>query len=304
MRAQAHTFDRAGNPVRVTVDVCLGLPGFHLVGAGDTRERDTATRIKAALHNSGYEFPCRRITVNLAPINARPGGEETDLAIACALLAASGQCDPAALAHIGLYGALSLDGSLRATERPAALAAHAAANNLAAVIHDTSGEPPASRSGVELLRARDLRGTLQTLGAHQAGVITLRANATVRIAVNTISERVESVSIGWPRHPRAEAGTPRSREQRAITIARAGQWPPSTLEDRGDGWHEPRCGVMLEARHATAVAVACDVLEAHRRELTDPQAARQALRALREIRASWDSVPRPARITVPEPTAL
>src|SRR4029078_5466622 len=71
-------------------------------------------RFRAALSNSGYEFPQRRITANLAPADLRKAGPGFDLAIAAAILAATGQLPPHALADGALPGELALDGSIRA----------------------------------------------------------------------------------------------------------------------------------------------------------------------------------------------
>ena len=68
-----------------------GLPGFAIVGLADAAVREARERIQAAIRNSGYEFPARRITANLAPGDVRKAGPGLDLALACAVLAASGQ---------------------------------------------------------------------------------------------------------------------------------------------------------------------------------------------------------------------
>ncbi len=77
---------------RVTVEVDLrqGLPAFSVVGLGDKAVREARERVRAALLNSGFEFPQRRITANLAPAYLRKAGPGFDLAIAVGILAASG----------------------------------------------------------------------------------------------------------------------------------------------------------------------------------------------------------------------
>src|SRR4029077_5637710 len=92
--ATAHTFTLDGisaRPVRVEVDVHRGLPGFALVGLPDGAVRQARERVRAALVNCGFEFPLQRIVVNLAPASLRKAGPGMDLAIASALLSASGQ---------------------------------------------------------------------------------------------------------------------------------------------------------------------------------------------------------------------
>src|SRR5580692_9578188 len=101
MLARAHTFTIDGLQTRhvlVEVDVRRGLPAFTIVGLADAAVREARERVRAAILNSGYEFPARRITANLAPGDVRKAGPGLDLALACALLAASGQVPPQALA--------------------------------------------------------------------------------------------------------------------------------------------------------------------------------------------------------------
>src|SRR3712207_6197715 len=77
--------------VTVEVDVRRGLPGFTLVGLPDTAVREARERVRAAMLNTGLEFPQQRLTANLAPADVRKAGPSFDLALAIALLAASGQ---------------------------------------------------------------------------------------------------------------------------------------------------------------------------------------------------------------------
>src|ERR1044072_7545833 len=90
--AQTFTLDGiSARPVRVEVDVHRGLPGFAIVGLPDAAVREARERVRAALVNCGFEFPLRRIVVNLAPASLRYAEPGTDLGIAAALLSASGQ---------------------------------------------------------------------------------------------------------------------------------------------------------------------------------------------------------------------
>jgi magnesium chelatase family protein len=127
MLARAHAFTIDGlhtRHVSVEVDVRRGLPGFTIVGLADAAVREARERITAAILNSGYEFPARRITANLAPGDVRKAGSGLDLALACAVLAAAGQLPAAALERVALFGELALDGTVRAT-RGALAVAHA-----------------------------------------------------------------------------------------------------------------------------------------------------------------------------------
>jgi magnesium chelatase family protein len=99
--------------VTVEVDVRRGLPAFTLVGLPDRAVRESRERVRAAVQNTGLEFPLKRITVNLAPAHVRKAGPGFDLAIAVGVLAASGQVPGAALERCALCGELSLSGELR-----------------------------------------------------------------------------------------------------------------------------------------------------------------------------------------------
>jgi magnesium chelatase family protein len=114
--ARVTTFAITGiDPRRVTVEVDLrvGLPSFTIVGLGDRAVREARERVRAAVLNSGFEFPARRLTVNLAPASLRKAGPGFDLAIATAVLAASGQVPAEALERFAVFGELSLGGELR-----------------------------------------------------------------------------------------------------------------------------------------------------------------------------------------------
>jgi magnesium chelatase family protein len=116
MLARVTTFAIDGvEPRRISVEVDIrpGLPAFTIVGLGDTAVRESRERVRAAIQNSGFEFPQRRITANLAPASLRKAGPGFDAAVALAILAASGQLKPALLADVAVYGELSLGGELR-----------------------------------------------------------------------------------------------------------------------------------------------------------------------------------------------
>src|SRR3954465_9226729 len=94
MLASMATFAIEGvesHEVPVEVDVRQGLPQFTLVGLPDAAVREARERVRAATLNSGLQFPLQRLTANLAPANLRKAGPSFDLALAVAVLAASGQ---------------------------------------------------------------------------------------------------------------------------------------------------------------------------------------------------------------------
>ena len=103
-----------GYIVEVEVDISPGLPAFIVVGLPDAAVQEARERVRAAIRNSGREFPMRRITVSLAPADLRKAGPSYDLPIALAVLLASGQVSAAPESALFL-GELSLDGGLRHT---------------------------------------------------------------------------------------------------------------------------------------------------------------------------------------------
>ena len=102
-------------PVQVEVDVSFGMPMFTMVGLPDASVRESRDRVRAAIRNSGFEFPPHRITVNLAPADVRKAGAAFDLPIALGILAAQGVFEPEALADTLVLGEVSLDGRIQAT---------------------------------------------------------------------------------------------------------------------------------------------------------------------------------------------
>jgi magnesium chelatase family protein len=125
MLARVRTFAIDGvhpRAVWVEVDIRSGLPAFAIVGLGDTAVRESRDRIRAAILNSGFEFPQTRITANLAPASLRKAGPGFDLALAVAVLAAGGQVPSEALASCAVFGELSLGGELRSSPGVLAIA--------------------------------------------------------------------------------------------------------------------------------------------------------------------------------------
>ena len=103
-----------GAVVETEVDISPGLPAFNIVGLPDTAVQEARERVRAAIRNSGYEFPMRRITVNLAPADLKKAGPSYDLPIAVGILSSSGQVS-ADISNAVFLGELSLDGKLRHT---------------------------------------------------------------------------------------------------------------------------------------------------------------------------------------------
>src|SRR5512147_3061773 len=115
-----------GVPVEVEVDISQGLPSFLIVGLPDAAVQESKERVRAAVRNSGGNFPMKRLTVNLAPADLRKAGPSYDLPIAIGLLLASGQVTGSA-EGAAFVGELGLDGGLRHTDGVLPMAAVARA---------------------------------------------------------------------------------------------------------------------------------------------------------------------------------
>ncbi|MGI8557414.1 MAG: YifB family Mg chelatase-like AAA ATPase [Solirubrobacteraceae bacterium] len=116
MLARAHSFSIEGveaRPVCVEVDIRSGLPSFNIVGLASSAVREARERVHAAILNSGFAFPRRRVTANLAPAHVEKEGAAFDLALACAVLVASEQLPGDRLGRLALFAELGLGGELR-----------------------------------------------------------------------------------------------------------------------------------------------------------------------------------------------
>jgi magnesium chelatase family protein len=121
-------------PVHVEVDVGLGLPFFRMVGLPDASVRESRDRVRAAIRNSGFDFPSHRITINLAPADVRKAGSAFDLPIALGILAAEGVLTSRELGRVVLVGELSLDGTIHGARGVLPIAAAARRNGAAALL--------------------------------------------------------------------------------------------------------------------------------------------------------------------------
>jgi magnesium chelatase family protein len=122
------------NAPLITVETHLanGLPAFNIVGLPEKAVQESRDRVRSAIQNSGFEFPARRITVNLAPADIPKQGSRFDLAIATGILAASEQIPSQGLDAFELLGELTLSGEVRPVKGvlPIALATHQAQHTL------------------------------------------------------------------------------------------------------------------------------------------------------------------------------
>ena len=101
------------HPVEIEVDVSRGLPSFSIVGLPDQAIKESRNRVRSAIKNSGFDFPVKKITINLAPADLKKEGPSFDLPLALGLLTATKVIRSKILADYFILGELSLDGSLR-----------------------------------------------------------------------------------------------------------------------------------------------------------------------------------------------
>ena len=151
----------------VTVEAHLanGLPALTLVGLPEAAVKESKDRVRSAILNAGFDFPARRITLNLAPADLPKDGGRFDVAIALGILAASGQLPAVALENVEFLGELALSGAIRPVQGvlPAALAARAAGRAL--VVPVANAEEACLASGLTVIAVERL---LQVV-AHFAG---------------------------------------------------------------------------------------------------------------------------------------
>src|SRR3954447_15568278 len=145
-------------PVTVEVDIrTRGLPAFTIVGLPDRAVRESRERVRAALKNSGFDFPEGRITVNLAPADIRKAGPAFDLALAVGLLSASGQLPDGSTAGCAVCGEVSLTGALRPVRGALAVALGARSSGVRCLLVPPDCAPEAALiDDVEVLAMPDL----------------------------------------------------------------------------------------------------------------------------------------------------
>ncbi|MEW6689461.1 MAG: YifB family Mg chelatase-like AAA ATPase [Pseudomonadota bacterium] len=151
--------------VAVEVHLGPGLPAFAIVGLPDAEVREAKDRVRAALNHTRFEFPARRITVNLAPADLPKDSGRFDLPIALGILAASGQIAPEALAAHEFAGELSLTGELRPVRGALAMALRVREAARAFVLPEANAPQAALAEGARILPAK----TLLEVVAHLTG---------------------------------------------------------------------------------------------------------------------------------------
>jgi magnesium chelatase family protein len=192
-------------PVTVEVHLANGLPNFTIVGLPEAEVREARDRVRAALQNARFEFPARRVTVNLAPADLPKESGRFDLPIALGILVASGLLPAAPLAGCEFAGELALTGELRPVRGALAMALSAARDRRAFVLPEPNAREAALVEEAVVYPARSL--------------LDVCAHLTGRAPLARCSERPR---VNGRRHPDLRDVKGQLHAKRALEIAAAG----------------------------------------------------------------------------------
>ncbi|MGB9617923.1 MAG: YifB family Mg chelatase-like AAA ATPase [Desulfomonilaceae bacterium] len=163
MLARVHTAALIGidaYPIEVEVDVYAGLPSIAVVGLPDNAVRESIARVKSAIVNTGYPFPPRRITINLAPAGLKKEGSGFDLPIAIGILSALEMLPPDILKDYLLVGELSLDGRVKPVRGALSVALRARDDGfMGVIVPEANAHEAAIVEGVKVLGVSNLLTT-------------------------------------------------------------------------------------------------------------------------------------------------
>ena len=199
-----------GQLIQAETDISPGLPAFHIVGLPDTAVQEAKERVRAAVRNSGCEFPMRRITVNLAPADLKKAGPAYDLPIAVGILYSTGQAAPTLEPAIFL-GELSLDGGLRHTAGILPMVWVAREHGIRSVY--VPAVDAAEAALVEGIKVYPIR-TLAQLVAHLEGQAPIEPFPSSGVHLNGNREPSDSTDLA---HVRGQ-----DHAKRALEVAAAG----------------------------------------------------------------------------------
>ncbi len=232
-----------GTRVDVEVDVAFGLPGLTIVGLAGSAVLEARERVRAAIRNSEFEVPSRRITVNLAPADLPKEGTGHDLAIAVGILAASGQLDAEWLRGRGLIGELALDGSLRPIPGVMALVtALKEAGVSEALVPAANAAEGAAVNGVGVYAADSLRAVVRHLAGRERLPLGKASRAGARppedapdlasVVGQRVARRALEIAVAG-RHNLALSGPP-GVGKTLLARAAAGLLPPLAEDEAAE----------------------------------------------------------------------
>jgi magnesium chelatase family protein len=162
-------------PVEVEVDISAGVPALKTVGLAEGAVREAQERVKAAIKNSGYDFPNRKITINLAPADTRKEGSAFDLPIALGIIAANNAMKRGRLGEYLVLGELALDGRIKGIKGALPTALLARARKFAGLVlpRENAAEASVVGEGVEILGVESLREAFEFFeGLHEVSATT------------------------------------------------------------------------------------------------------------------------------------
>lgn len=205
--AQVHTRSVVGlhaPEVMVEVHLSQGLPALTIVGLPEAAVRESKDRVRSAIINSDYQFPNRRLTINLAPADLPKDGARLDLPIAMGILAASGQIDPEWLHNYEFVGELALNGDLRPVAGSLAVSRAVKTTKIdnsktprTLIVPSSNGDEASRVKGVTVLAANNLQAVCNHLQAVHGGISfgSNSADVVLQPTVPSVPQRQSSYKV-------------------------------------------------------------------------------------------------------------
>ena len=172
-----------GFVTQIETDIVGGVPHFEIVGLGDTSVKESKERVKSAIRNSGFDFPVKHYTINLAPADTKKEGALFDLGIAVGILSASGQISTKKYKDYIFVGELSLDGSVKKVKGVLPILISARALGYTRFIIPSENATEASFiSGMEIYAFGDLKGVVGFLNGEKCDVLPIEPKSFEEVA--------------------------------------------------------------------------------------------------------------------------